>query len=235
MFMSTEPRMPVPNRVLAAAGRQEYVRLFPDLEPITLPFGEVLYQPGDVIRYVYFPCDSLVSLLTVVDNHLALEVGMVGCEGLVGVGYSLGVATSPVKAMVQGEGTALRMVAATFREALQHSQPLQRSVWLYTHALIAQISQTAACNRFHPIQARLARWLLMTRDRVGSNQFHLTHEFLANMLGVRRVGVTEAASGLKRRKLIDYSRGNIDLVDGAGLEQMACSCYVLGTRCHAFS
>lgn len=235
MLTSPVPRMPVPNRVLAAAGCSEYGRLLPGLESITLPFGEVLYQPGDVIRYVYFPCDSLVSLLTVVDNHLALEVGMVGCEGMVGVGYALGATTSPVRAMVQGKGTALRMAATTFRDTLQQSPPLQRAVSLYTHALITQIAQTAACNRFHPIQARLARWLLMTRDRVGSSQFHLTHEFLANMLGVRRVGVTEAASGLKRRKLIDYSRGNIDLVDASGLERVACSCYVPGTRCHAFS
>ncbi|TMI42777.1 MAG: Crp/Fnr family transcriptional regulator, partial [Betaproteobacteria bacterium] len=139
---------------------------------------------------------SLVSLLTLVEGRLALEVGLVGREGMVGVALALGIGVSPVRALVQGSGTALRMNAARFRKELQRSAPLQRELYRYTHSLMAQITQTAACNRFHRVPARLARWLLMTRDRVRSGQFYLTHEFLAHMLGVRRVGVTEAASAL---------------------------------------
>jgi CRP-like cAMP-binding protein len=161
----------------------------------------------------------------VVDRHLALEVGMVGREGMVGVAVALGIAASPVRAMVQGAGNAMRMKATRFRSAFGQSQILQRQVLLYTHALMAQVAQTAACNRFHVVEARLARWLLMTRDRVGSDQFHLTHEFLGHMLGVRRVGVTNAAHALRRRKLIDYSRGDIAITNGRGLEAASCSCY----------
>jgi CRP-like cAMP-binding protein len=185
----------------------------------------VLYEPEEAIRHVYFPTDSLVSLLTVVDRHLALEVGMVGHEGMVGVAFALGKASSPVRAMVQGAGTATRMKAVRFRAEFRQSEPLRRQVLLYTHTLMAQVGQTAACNRFHVVEARLARWLLMTRDRVGADQFRLTHEFLGHMLGVRRVGVTNAAHALKRRKLIDYSRGNIMIMNGRGLEAASCSCY----------
>jgi CRP-like cAMP-binding protein len=217
--------MSIANRLLATLPRAAYGRLLPELEPVTLEFGEVLYEPGDPIRHVYFPNDSLVSLLTVVDHHLALEVGMVGREGMVGVAVALGIAASPVRAMVQGAGDAMRMKATRFRSEFGQSQVLQRQVLLYTHALMAQVAQTAACNRFHMVEARLARWLLMTRDRVASDQFRLTHEFLGHMLGVRRVGVTNAAHALKQRKLIDYSRGNITIVNGRGLEAASCSCY----------
>lgn len=217
--------MSIANRLLATLPRAAYGRLVPNLEPVTLEFGEVLYEPGDPIRHVYFPNDSLVSLLTVVDRHLALEVGMVGREGMVGVAFALGIAASPVRAMVQGHGTALRMKAARFRSEFGQDAFLRRQVLLYTHALMAQVAQTAACNRFHVVEARLARWLLMTRDRVGSDQFHLTHEFLGHMLGVRRVGVTNAAHALKRQKLIDYSRGDIAIMNGRGLEAASCSCY----------
>ena len=218
-------RGPIANRLLAALPRAEYQRLLVNLEPITLTFGEVLYEPGDPIRHVYFPTDSLVSLLSLVDRHLALEVGMVGREGMVGIAFALGIGASPVRAMVQGAGTALRMKATHFRRAFRSSEPLQAAVLLYTHALMAQIAQTAACNRFHVVAARLARWLLMTRDRVGSDQFRLTHEFLGDMLGVRRVGVTNAANALRRRKLIVYSRGNITITNGRGLQAASCSCY----------
>ncbi len=225
-------RLPVANKLLAALPRSEYDRLLPQLETITLTYGDILLEVGDVIEYVYFPSDSLVSLLTLVDSHHALEVGMVGNEGLVGVGFALGINTSPVRAMVQGSGTAQRMKASRFRSELKQSAHLQKAVSLYTHALMAQIAQTAACNRFHNIEARLARWLLMTRDRVGANQFHLTQEFLSDMLGVRRVGVTKAAHALKKRDLIEYSRGDIDIVDGRGLEKAACSCYQLTNGIH---
>jgi CRP-like cAMP-binding protein len=216
---------PIANALLAVLPRADYQRLLVNLEPVTLSFGEVLSEPGDSITHVYFPNNSLVSLLTVVDHHLALEVGMVGYEGMVGIGFALGVNVTAVRAMAQGAGTAMRMKVAPFRKALRQSPSLQREILLYAHALMAQIAQTAACNRFHFVEARLARWLLMTRDRVESDQFLLTHEFLGHMLGVRRVGVTKAAHALKQRKLIDYSRGSIAIIDGGGLEAASCSCY----------
>ena len=218
-------RMPIANKILASLSRAEYLRVLPHLESVTLAFGEVLFEPGDQIKHVYFPNDSLVSLLTLVDQHLALEVGMVGREGMVGNAVALGIDVSPVRAMVQGAGTALQMRAASFRKELRQSRSLQHEVHLYTHLLMGQIAQTAACNRFHVIEARLARWLLMTRDRVGSNYFRLTQEFLGHMLGVRRVGVTKAAHALKQRKLIDYNRGEISIIDGHRLEDASCSCY----------
>ena len=225
MLMKIAARLPTANKLLAALPYAEYRRLQADLEPVTLCFGEVLYEPGEPIKQVYFPNDALVSLLTLVDRHLALEVGMVGREGMVGITLALGIEVTPFRALVQGPGTALRMKAGPFRQEFRLGLALQREVHLYSHALMAQVAQTAACNRFHFIEARLARWLLMTRDRVSAYHFHLTHEFLGNMLGVRWVGVTKAAQALKQRKLIDYSRGNIAIVDGPGLEAAACSCY----------
>ena len=217
--------IPVANSLLAALPRKDYLRLLAGLEPVALTFGEVLYEPGQPIRHVYFPNDSLVSLLTLADGHLALEVGLVGREGMVGIPLALGIGVSPVRALVQGAGTAMRMESGRFRTEFRHSPPLQRELHRYTHVLMAQISQTAACNRFHVVEARLARWLLMTRDRVRSNQFRLTQEFLAHMLGVRRVGVTKAAGALQRRHLISYSRGNIRILDLKGLEAASCRCY----------
>jgi CRP-like cAMP-binding protein len=215
----------IANRLLAALPRKAYLRLLPGLVPVELGFGEVLYEPGKPIRDVYFPGQSLVSLLTLVEGHLALEVGLVGREGMVGVPLALGVDASPVRALVQGGGQAMRMNAARFRKELGSSAPLQRELHHYIHALMSQISQTAGCNRFHIVQSRLARWLLMTRDRVRSAEFRMTHEFLSHMLGVRRVGVTEAAGALQRRKLIEYSRGRIRILDHRGLEAAACACY----------
>jgi CRP-like cAMP-binding protein len=215
----------VANSLLAALPRREYQRLHAGLEPVTLRFGEILYEPGDQIRYVYFPDDSLVSLLTLVEGHLALEVGMVGHEGMVGTPITLGIGTSPVRALVQGSGTAMRMDSARFRREFRQAPALQRALYRYVHVLIAQVTQTAACNRFHVVEARLARWLLMTRDRVRSTRFHLTQEFLAHMLGVRRVGVTKAAGALQGKKLISYSRGNIRILNEGGLEAACCKCY----------
>jgi CRP-like cAMP-binding protein len=215
------------NHVLASLPRKSYRDLLPGLAAVTLEFGDVLYEPGARIRDVYFPGRSVVSLLTVVDGHSELEVGLVGCEGMVGIPLALGFETSPVRALVQGGGAAMQMSAAGFRKAFNASAPLRHGLHRYTYGLMAQITQTAACNRFHRVEARLARWLLMTRDRVGSAQFRLTQEFLAHMLGVRRVGVTHAASALQRRKLIEYERGNIRILDSAGLEATACSCYPL--------
>jgi CRP-like cAMP-binding protein len=215
----------VANRVLASIPPKGYVRLQAQLQPVTVAFGEILYEPGKPIRHVYFPIDCLISLLTAVDKRRSLEVGMVGNEGMAGMPFILGMGVSGVRALVQGGGKALRMASAPFRIEFDRNPALQEALHRYTYALMAQISQTAACNRFHDAEARLARWLLMTRDRVGSDEFRLTHKFLAHMLGLRREGVTEAASALKRRELIDYSRGTIQILDLKGLRASSCSCY----------
>jgi CRP-like cAMP-binding protein len=215
----------ISNRILASIPPADFKRLDEQLVPVVLRFGQVLYEPGKAIRHVYFPINCLVSLLTAVDKRRTLEVGMVGFEGMAGMPFILGVGVSGVRALVQGAGQALRMDAASFRSEFDRNQNLQQALYRYTYALMAQISQTAACNRFHDTEARLARWLLMTSDRVGSSAFDLTQEFLAHMLGLRRVGVTEAASALKRRKLIDYTRGKLKILDLAGLRRASCSCY----------
>jgi len=225
--MRVASRAPAANSMLAALPRKQYQRLLTGLESVALTFGEVLHEPGERIQHVYFPSDSLVSLLTVVEGHLALEVGMVGSEGMVGVPLYLGTNVSPVRALVQGAGAAMRMKSARFSEEIRKSPQLQRELSRYTRALMAQITQTAACNRFHVVEARLARWLLMTRDRVRTDEFRLTHAFLGHMLGVRRVGVTTAARALQKRKLIAYSRGKISILDHRRLERAACSCYKL--------
>jgi CRP-like cAMP-binding protein len=218
-------RVHAENSLLAVLPRKIYQRMQPQLEPVTLKFGDVLYHPGESIRQVYFPIDSVVSLLTLVGGHLALEVGMVGREGMLGIPLALGVRQSPVRALVQGSGTALRMKSAHFLRELQRNAPLQRAVRRYTHDRLVQITQTAACNRFHHVEARLARWLLMTRDRVRSNQFRVTQEMLGGMLGVLRVAVTNAAGRLQKRNLISYSRGEMKVLDSRALEAVACPCY----------
>ena len=215
----------VANQVLATLSPQDYRRLEAQLELVTLDFGQVLYEPGKAIQHVYFPIDCLISLLTAVDRRRTLEVGMVGNEGMAGMPFILGIGVSGVRAIVQGKGNALRMGSAPFRIEFDRNAALQNALYRYTYALMAQISQTAACNRFHDAEARLSRWLLMTRDRVGSDEFLLTHEFLAHMLGVRREGVTEAASALKQRKLIDYARGKIRILNAKSLKAASCSCY----------
>lgn len=212
------------NQVLASIAAKDYGRL-DQLEPVLLRFGQILYEAGGRIGHVYFPIDSLISLLTAVDKRRTLEVGMVGNEGMTGMPFILGMGVSGVRALVQGAGRALRMPAAPFRIEFDRNQALRQALFRYTYALMAQISQTAACNRFHEAEERLARWLLMTRDRVASDEFPLTHEFLAHMLGLRREGVTEAASALKRRGLIDYRRGKIQILDVKGLRASSCSCY----------
>jgi CRP-like cAMP-binding protein len=221
-------RPPIANRLLASLPPEDYQALLPGLERVTLTYGEVLFEPGEPIRHVYFPGDCLVSLLTTVDDHHALEVGLVGREGMVGISLALGVELASVRALVQGTGTAMRMSAARFRKAFQGSLPLQGEVYRFVDAMLAQARQTAACNRFHVVQARLARWLLMTGDRLRSDEFLLTQAFLADMLGVRRVGVTAAACALQQRKLISYNRGRIRILDRRGLEGAACSCYEAG-------
>jgi len=215
----------VGNKVLASIPPKELRRLRVGLEPVVLRFGQILYEAGGKIGHVYFPVNSLVSLLTAVDKRRTLEVGMVGNEGMTGMPFILGIGVSGVRALVQGGGNALRMPAALFRIEFDRNRLLRDALFRYTYALMAQISQTAACNRFHESKARLARWLLMTRERVGSDEFRLTHEFLAHMLGLRREGVTEAASALKRRRLISYHRGKIKILDAKRLQASSCSCY----------
>lgn len=218
-------RATTPNRLLNALPAKEYERLLDGLEPVRLTYGEVLDEPGEQMRYAYFPCDCLVSLLTVVEGRRALEVGLVGREGMVGSRLALGFTTSSVRALVQQTGTALRIESAHFLREFGRSPALQRALLRFTDALMLQVTQNAACNRFHVVKARLASWLLMTRERVSSCEFHLTHEFIADMLGVRRVGVTVAASALQRQQLIRYRRGVITILDQQGLEASACSCY----------
>jgi CRP-like cAMP-binding protein len=224
--------IPATNNLLAALPRKDNRRLLDQMEQVALSYGDVLYEPGEQIKYVYFPTDSLVSLLTLVDRHQALEVGLVGREGMVGIPVALEISVSPVRALVQGSGTAMRMKAAPFLKELGQSLALHRELHRYTYALMAQITQTAACNRFHMVEARLARWLLMTQDRLQSSQFRLTQEFLSHMLGVRRVGVTKAARTLQQNKLIEYSRGNIKILDRKGLEAACCSCYEIVRGMH---
>lgn len=213
------------NDLLAALSRPGYLRMLRGLEPVHLNYGQILFEPAGKIGYVYFPTNCLVSLLTAVDKQRTLEVGMVGNEGMVGMPMVLGIGVSAVRALVQGSGAALRMTAARFRAEFRKNAPLQKSLFRYTHLLMAQVSQTAACNRFHAAEARLARWLLMTSDRLHTGEFRLTHEFLAHMLGVRRVGVTKAASVRERKKIIEYSRGNIKILNRKGLEAASCPCY----------
>ena len=213
------------NSLLAVLSRKGYQLLLPRLQSVTLKLGDVLYRPNETIRHVYFPSDCMVSLLALVEGHQALEVGLVGCEGMLGVPLALGVRDSPVRALVQGSGTALRMKSAHFVNEFRDNLPLQRAVSRYTYDLMVQVTQTAACNRFHQVEARLARWLLMTRDRMRSNQFRLTQDMLGNMLGVLRVAVTKAAGALQKRKLISYSRGKITMLDRSKLERRICECY----------
>jgi CRP-like cAMP-binding protein len=220
------------NALLAAMPRAGRARLAQLLSPVSLTFGEILHEPA-AVRYVYFPVDCLVSLFAPIAQHLAVEVALVGSEGMVGVSLALGENTSPLQALVQGSGNALRMDASAFQRELRRDAALQAGVYRYVHLLMGQLGQTAACNAFHPIEARCARWLLMTRDRMQSNELELTHEFMARMLGVRRVGVTVAAGNLQKRGLIAYSRGRITILDAERLAQSACECYAVLKKLYA--
>jgi len=224
---------PAANRLLAALPRTDYQRLRAGLEPVTLTYGEVLYESGDPIRHVYFPNNCVVSLLETLEEHEALEVGLVGREGMVGIPLALGTDVSSVHALVQGSGTAMRMESAHFHKAFKQCLPLQRELYRYANTKLSQARQSAACNRFHGVEARLARWLLMTRDRMGMDNFRLTQELLGSMLGVLRGAVTKAAGALQQRKLISYSRGNIRILDGNGLEAAACRCYQIAMSLHS--
>jgi len=218
------------NSLLAALPALARRRLTAGHAPVNLVVSEILSQAGERIRYVYFPIDGFISLITPVKGRGQLEIGLVGREGMLGVPLLLGVNVSPLRAMVQGGGRAWRVDAATLQQELASNASLRASLNRYLYVFLAQLMQTATCTRFHRIEARLARWLLMTRDRAHADQFHITHEFLALMLGVRRVGVTRAATALQRRKLIRYRRGDISVVDVRGLKRAACACYAIDRR-----
>jgi CRP-like cAMP-binding protein len=199
--------------------------MLPALDQVQVDVGAVLSEPGDPIRHIYFPHDSLISMMAVAEVRMTLEVGLVGREGMLGATVALGHETTQVRAVVQRAGSASRIDADLFRTEFSRSPALQRVLYRYTDSLLAQAIQIAVCSRYHVLEARLARSLLVTRDRLQSDRFHLTHEFLAHALGVRRVGVTKAASALQQQGLINYSRGNIEILDPEGLAQSACTCY----------
>lgn len=213
------------NLLLAAMSGAESRRFLAHCEPVELTFGDVLCEQGARIRYVYFPTGGFISLLVGLDQGARLEVGLVGTEGAVGVSVALGVLVSPALAIVQGTGPALRMEATVFSTEIERSPALKRALSRYLYVLMSQLAQMAACARFHVVEARLARWLLMTRDRAGSREFYLTQKFIAYMLGVRRAGVTRAAGVLQSRRLVRYSRGRMTILNERGLAGAACACY----------
>jgi CRP-like cAMP-binding protein len=217
--------VPAVNRLLATLPPADRVRVLADCTTVQLTFADVLCIPGQRLRHVYFPTTGFISMILPVDKNAALEVGLVGDEGMYGLPLFLGVDQSSVRAVIQGAGLALRMDAAAFSRALTHSPALQKKLNRYTNVCISQLAQTAACTRFHVVEARLARWLLMTQDRAHTDSFHITQEFLAYMLGVRRVGITKAAGALQKKGLLRYTRGRITVLDRRGLKAAACGCY----------
>jgi CRP-like cAMP-binding protein len=215
------------NHILAAMLPSTMARMTPSLEQVPLPLGKVLYESGDTMHYVYFPTDSIVSLLYVMENGASAEISVVGNEGMIGIALFMGGESTPSRAIVQSEGQAFRLPAALFkREVNQHGELLQQLL-RYTQALITQMAQTAVCNRHHTIDQQLCRWLLLSLDRLPGNQLNMTQELIANMLGVRREGVTEAAGKLQRLGVIAYNRGHITVLDRAKLESLSCECYAV--------
>jgi CRP-like cAMP-binding protein len=231
--VSTNKRAPAENLLLAALSAGDRLRLLGDHSPIDLGFSETLCESGDRIRHVYFPIDSFISLITPGVGRAQLEIGLVGNEGMLGVPLLLGVNVSPLRALVQGAGHAWRIDSAHFVQTIESYPAIRVALNRYLYVFLSQLMQTATCTRFHLVEARLARWLLMTRDRAHSSQFQVTHEFLAYMLGVRRVGVTSAASALQRRNLIRYSRGDMSILDVRGLERAACPCYDIDKKIYS--
>ncbi len=213
------------NHLIDSLPRRDRARLLAICEPVQLVLGEIICEPGEATRHVYFPTQGFISLLASIDGKPGVEVGLVGGEGMVGSQLALGVTAVPLHGLVQGPGAAWRISAAAFRDELGHSTALQRLLNRYIYVLMSQLASSATCLRYHQIGPRMARWVLMSQDRAHADSFHLTQEFLAYMLGVRRVGVTQAASGLQRDGLIQYHHGHVTVTDRSGLEAAACSCY----------
>jgi len=213
------------NQLLSALPAKVLKRLMPKLERFEFKFGERLYDSGDVFSHVYFPETGIVSLLAAVDERSTIEVAMVGNEGMAALPVFLGIERSDIRAVVQGDGFGRRMSVADISEECLLSDELPRQLRLFTYSLLMQIARSAVCNRFHPIESRLARWLLMTQDRMKNAEFKITQEFLSYMLGVRREAVNKTATGLQRRKLISYNRGHMHILDRKELESLACNCY----------
>jgi len=215
----------VESRLLEALPANELRRILAGCETVECAFADVLYAPMERLGYAYFPTTCFISLVMPADGTDSLDIGLIGNEGMFGVPLALGVDVSPLGAVVRGAGAALRMEATTFRRELARCEALERAVDRYAFVHLSQLAQAAACTRFHVVEARLARWLLMTQDRAHASTFHVTQEFLALMLGVRRVGVTKAASSLQHRGLIKYNRGDITVLDRRGLKAASCGCY----------
>jgi CRP-like cAMP-binding protein len=221
---------PTRNDLLAALPAVDYQRLLPDLELVPLPLGLAVYESGGTLGYVYFPTDCIVSLLYVMKDGASAEIAVVGHEGLVGVALFMGGESTPSRAVVQSAGYAYRLESKILKREFEHGGPLQHLLLRYTQALITQMAQTAVCNRHHSVEQQLCRWLLLSIDRLPANELNMTQELIANMLGVRREGVTEAAGHLQTAGLIHYSRGHIRVLDRPGLEERVCECYEVVKR-----
>jgi CRP-like cAMP-binding protein len=224
MGNSTKSRAAVENRMLAALPKKEYQRLLPELELVTLTFADVLYEPDQPIRHVYFPNSGLISLLSPVNERATTAVNIVGKDGMAGINVFLEMNISPNRAIVQVAGAALRMEAAVLQRESRKGL-LERLLRRYTQALLTQAHQATICNHFHKINERLASWLLFTHDQAGSDEFPMTHQFMSGMMGVRREEVSKAAAMFQRNKLISYTPGHIRILDRAGLEAICCKCY----------
>ena len=225
MPLTTKTPGPLENHLLAALPKKDYECLLPHLKSVSLALGEVVYESDEQMTHVYFPTDAIVSLLYLMANGATAEIGVVGYEGVVGIALFLGGETTPNRAVVQSAGSAFKMKAQVLREEFARGGPLQLLLLRYTQALFSQISQTAVCNRLHTVEQQLCRWLLLSHDRLCSDELVMTQDLISNMLGVRREGVTVAAQQLKAKGLITYVRGTIMLVDRAGLEAAVCECY----------
>lgn len=215
------------NRILVALPPEVQSRLFPQLELVDLPLGKVIYEFGEMERDVYFPLDCIISLLYVMESGASAEISVIGNEGLVGVSVFMGGQTTPSRAIVQSGGSAYRLPAKKVMEEFNRHGDLLILVLRYSQVLITQMAQTAVCNRHHTIDQQLCRWLLLSLDRVPNNRLDMTHELIANMLGVRREGVTDAAGKLQRLGVIEYSRGHIPVLDRPRLEALCCECYAV--------
>ena len=222
-----KPHTPTRNSLLAALSAPEQERLFPQLELVPMPLGKVLYESGNRLGHVYFPTDCIVSLLYVMEDGASAEIAVVGNEGLVGVALFMGGETTPSRAVVQSAGFAYRLPGAIIKQEFNRGGAMQELMLRYTQALLTQMAQTAVCNRHHSVDQQLCRWLLLSLDRLQSNELTMTQELIANMLGVRREGVTEAAGNLQDAGLIRYSRGRIKVLDRTRLEQRVCECYAV--------